>query len=572
MMKFSPVIERSKTTKPSITTLWIASLAFAMTMGEVVSVSLAAPANVDFTITTSEAVNVTGCPVNCPRIAVTVDGQTRYAQYSAGTGSSSLTFTYAPTLGDLDLDGVTLTSPIDLNGGTITDLNGNPQTDLTFTVPDTSGIKIDYPSLSMDFVADADGRYTLDGTAYNDLSSFLGAAGGSFTRNSIATYFDSTGTLQTAAANQPRFDYDPVTHTPKGILIEQGFTNGLRNSENFSVASDWTTTNITLDSTYISPTGNTGATKLIADTSNALHNLTSTLAGGSNAVLGQPIIASAFVKSGEYNRIRLELLPATIFPLVAGVQTPPSITVNTSTGTIISSANTSSASIQALPNGWYRVFWGRTTMNANTVRVRATLQDNSGNTTFTGDGTSGVLLWGYQLNINIPHPVSYMPSNGSWGTHSKDELILPLNSWYNQSAQTLWGKGYSNGVSSGSGSTLADIDNNDWSERFQIRFQGGPLYGGIITQSGNLETVINGGSYTFGQEESAVMAGQNNDVALSSNGAIIATDSAITMPSAATQLRVGSVSYGFEFLNGSLSGLKYYPSRVSNTQLQLLTQ
>ncbi|GEM_PF-412373 len=571
-MKFTYIITRSKTTKKSITTLWIASLAFAMTMGGMASVSLAAPATIDFTVTMSEAANVTGCPATCPRIAVDVGGITRYAEYSAGTGSSSLTFSYAPTIGDLDLDGVTLTSPIDLNGGTITDLNGNAITDLAYTAPDTSGIKIDYPSLSMDFIANADGRYTLNGTAYNDLSSFLGAAGGTFTRASTATYYDSTGTLQTSSNDTPRFDYDPATLAPKGIMIEQAFTNGIKNSEDFSVASHWTATNITLDSTYVSPTGNIGATKLIADTSNATHNLISTLSGGANAVLGQPIIGSAFVKAGEYNRIRLELLPATIFPLVAGVQTPPSVTVDTSTGTIISSANTSSTSIQALPNGWYRVFWGRTTINANTVRVRAMLQDNSGNTTFTGDGTSGILLWGYQLNINIPHPVSYMPSNGSWGIHSKDELILPLNSWYNQSAQTLWGKGYSNGVSSSSAATLADINDNSFNERFQIRFQSGPQYGGIITQSGSVETNINGGSYTFGQEKSMVMGGQNNDVALSSNGAIISTDNAITMPSAATQLRVGSTSSGLEFLNGSLSGLKYYPSRVSNTQLQLLTQ
>ncbi|MCB9963932.1 MAG: hypothetical protein H6857_03200 [Rhodospirillales bacterium] len=171
--------------------------------------------SVPFTVTMSEAVNVTGCPANCPRIAITVDGQTRYAEYSAGTGTSSLTFTYAPTVGDLDLDGVTLTSPIDLNGGTITDLNGNAISPLTYTVPNTSGIKIDYPSLSMDFTNGANGRYTLNGTAYTDLSSFLGATGGSFTRASVGTYFDSTGTLQTAAANTPRFDHDPATHAPK---------------------------------------------------------------------------------------------------------------------------------------------------------------------------------------------------------------------------------------------------------------------------------------------------------------------------------------------------------------------
>lgn len=51
-----------------------------------------------------------------------------------------------------------------------------------------------------------------------------------FTRASTATYFDATGTLQTAAANAPRWDYDPVTHVLRGMLVEEGRTNVLLNS------------------------------------------------------------------------------------------------------------------------------------------------------------------------------------------------------------------------------------------------------------------------------------------------------------------------------------------------------
>ncbi|MDD3021193.1 MAG: hypothetical protein PHX61_09500 [Alphaproteobacteria bacterium] len=208
-----------------------------------------------FIVNMSEAVNVdtTG---GTPRIALDVGGVTRYASYSAGTGTSSLTFTYDAVAGDVDLDGVTLSSPLDLNGGTITDLNGNPETDLTFTVPNTSGVKIDYPSLSMDFIYDADGRYTLNDTAYNDLPSFLGAVNGTFTRNSVATYFDSTGTLQTALVNQPRFDYDPVTHSPKGILIEERRTNLLTNTQIITAVP--TNGTLTFMPSEIGPDGVTG--------------------------------------------------------------------------------------------------------------------------------------------------------------------------------------------------------------------------------------------------------------------------------------------------------------------------
>lgn len=39
-------------------------------------------------------------------------------------------------------------------------------------------------------------------------------------RNSIGTVFNKQGFLQNIPANYPRFDYDPITHEYKGLLIE----------------------------------------------------------------------------------------------------------------------------------------------------------------------------------------------------------------------------------------------------------------------------------------------------------------------------------------------------------------
>lgn len=178
--------------------------------------------NIPITVNLSETVDVTGTP----HIPVDVGGISRYASYTSGTGTNTLTFTLGPQPGDVDLDGVTVSSPIDLNGGSIKDTKGNDAT-LTFTPPNTTNVKVNYPSLSMDFIADSDGRYTLNGTVHNDLGSFLTATGGSFTRSSTATYFDSSGQLQTAAADTPRFDYHPITHQAKGILIEDTQTNSI---------------------------------------------------------------------------------------------------------------------------------------------------------------------------------------------------------------------------------------------------------------------------------------------------------------------------------------------------------
>lgn len=51
-----------------------------------------------------------------------------------------------------------------------------------------------------------------------------------FSRASSATYFDSTGVIQTAATNVPRIDCDPVTHAVRGLLLEEARTNVLLNS------------------------------------------------------------------------------------------------------------------------------------------------------------------------------------------------------------------------------------------------------------------------------------------------------------------------------------------------------
>ena len=80
------------------------------------------------------------------------------------------------------------------------------------------------------------GQQLLNGSALSgpvlDLNFLTGTmpSGITFTRASAATYFDATGTLQSAASNAPRFDYGPTPGTtPLGLLIEEQRTNSIRN-------------------------------------------------------------------------------------------------------------------------------------------------------------------------------------------------------------------------------------------------------------------------------------------------------------------------------------------------------
>ncbi len=76
------------------------------------------------------------------------------------------------------------------------------------------GLRLPGPSLDLDFI---------NATALDPRITFTRAAG-------PATYLDATGTLQTAGTNVARFDHDPATFARRGLLLEEGRTNSLRNS------------------------------------------------------------------------------------------------------------------------------------------------------------------------------------------------------------------------------------------------------------------------------------------------------------------------------------------------------
>jgi hypothetical protein len=68
----------------------------------------------------------------------------------------------------------------------------------------------------------------------------------SFVRNSIATIVNFQGLIEVVQANTPRFDHDPVTLTPKGLLLEEARTNLITRSNDFTL---WTRNRTTVTNT-----------------------------------------------------------------------------------------------------------------------------------------------------------------------------------------------------------------------------------------------------------------------------------------------------------------------------------
>ncbi|MDH1701761.1 DUF4347 domain-containing protein [Comamonas terrigena] len=99
--------------------------------------------NLDFTVNFSENVIVDSTG-GVPRIAVTLDtGGTVYAEYVSGSGGSALVFRLTAASGQLDSNGVTLGSTVQLNGGSIRDTAGNDTVVTLNAMGSTAHVNVD---------------------------------------------------------------------------------------------------------------------------------------------------------------------------------------------------------------------------------------------------------------------------------------------------------------------------------------------------------------------------------------------------------------------------------------------
>ena len=104
-----------------------------------------------------------------------------------------------------------------------------------------------------------------------------------FTRASVGTFVDSTGTLQTASSGAARFTHNPVTLRSLGLMIEESRTNLLLNSATLS------TQNVTT----------TAAAHTLHFTGTGTITLTGTSTAG-------PLVGTG---TGEGNRVSLTFTP-----------------------------------------------------------------------------------------------------------------------------------------------------------------------------------------------------------------------------------------------------------------------
>ncbi|MEA9357688.1 hypothetical protein SHI21_15770 [Bacteriovorax sp. PP10] len=277
-------------------------------------------------------------------------------------------------------------------------------------------------TLDLDFAND---RYHLNGTSYTGIGSFITGAGASFSRATTATYYNSLGVLSTATAHSPRLDYDPNTHEPKGLLIEEARTNDMfRSAEMDNVY--WLKSSITVTADAALAPDGTMSADLITTTgaSNTyITKLVGTYAGGT------AVTKSVYAKAGTSSKIIFEHVVSGPGYLVT--------TFNLSTLTVTPATGVT-ASIQNVGNGWYRLSATKVFANSNTTDFwAATYIDIYG----TAAAGKTIYLWGAQQELGA-FSTSYIPTTTAAVTRSKDNFTVPTAAWFNATTGTFVTQSY----------------------------------------------------------------------------------------------------------------------------------
>jgi hypothetical protein len=381
----------------------------------------------------------------------------------------------------------------------------------------------------------ASAAFSVDFTTSTSLPSQM-----SLSRASSATYFDSSGVLQTATSNVARFDYDPNSHEERGLLLEEQRTN----TANKTVSS-WTQTGsqgfffdaaVTgIDGTSsgypIRPAGPGAGTHLVFDSASVVAT-------------ASPVTMSAYVKANGYNRICIRE-SATTGATAAFVLEKEGWVLSTTPLTTITSVV---AGIQNVGNGWYRIWATMTPSSSISMSMGLTVVDsgyNNGNAfsyNWSSNNTGSVIISCPQLEIGAG-ATSYI--NNTTSTTRSGDIV--------SSTDATW-LGYKGWVIE-TGELIADA---------AATLLGINTVTGLGYTSGSVLTTANGGSqstvlteYSPARNRGGIGWDSTPRVSIALDGSAVTT--AANTPVTPTTLYFGNTNNGASgFLNGHIRQIGGY--------------
>lgn len=374
-------------------------------------------------------------------------------------------------------------------------------------------------------------------------------------RDTTASRVNEDGQIEFVGVNVPRFDWGEGGSCPS-LLVEPERTNLLLRSEEFDDAY-WAKADISVNANVVlAPEGTSSADKIVEVDNFSAHSII----GPAKVPAGTHTI-SLFAKKAERTRIAIGsasgATDTAVFDLDAGtvVRAGESITSN--------------GQIKAYVNGWYRL--SVTLTSGSSLSSGFYIVDSGTNKSYLGDGTSGLFIWGAQLEEGS-YPTSYIKTEGSQVTRNADVISKTgISSLIGQSEGTFF------------------VEVTDWQlalDTLIFSVSDGSLnnYIQISTNSvtGNLQSVIftGGGATplgntapTVGQTVKIAVGYKLNDYALYVNGLQIGTLTSKAAPSSLTRTDVGSLAWFTAGLQPrtKLSAAALYKTRLTNDELAALT-
>jgi hypothetical protein len=440
----------------------------------------------------------------------------------------------------------------------------------------TSGASV---TNAIPFIGTSDGA-AIDGGGYPVYTlsgKTIYAWGAQFEQRSAITAYTPTTTapitnyipaLQTAAVNTPRFEHNPITGESLGLEIEEQRTNLLLRSEEFDNAS-WSKFQVTVNAnSVISPDGLLSADSIIESTANSVHQLSQTL----SITSGVTYVLSCYVKPAGRTVFRMDGNDAAF----GGGNY---CTFDLGTITVTNSGN-SIGTITAVGNGWYRCTASLTAIATTSGSVAIVLMSGS-LTSYTGDGYSGIYIWGAQLEAGA-FPTSYIPTVASQVTRNADEVSIEganFTSFHNGSQGTVYtdtvtfglvdssanNRRYAFALNSGAGSSANDF-----------LFSGATTVGVFVISRNGGDTLTSSGgsgvtSLSNGQIIKSAISFNTAGISRVCNGINGADIVRPLNPARFTRLVIGNETNNIRYLNGYIKKLSYYPLKLTNAELQEMT-
>jgi hypothetical protein len=355
----------------------------------------------------------------------------------------------------------------------------------------------------------------------------------------------STYTRNNGGRFPPRFDYDPVTLAPKGILIEEQRVNLLTYSEDFSDVS-WVKVGA----------GTASAPVVTADYATAPN--------GTMTADRVVLTLNGGITPSDYSALQKNI--------GSGTQST-SVWLKTTDGSTVS---------VALRNATFSVLtvtgvWQRFTLEnqASTNNFQLILRGTYG----TSD-SADILVWGAQLEAGA-FATSYIPTVASTVTRTADftNIVAPnFASWYNQSEGTFVVEVSPTGFVAGGNTRFLEANDGTANNRKPLFFANNTAGVSSQIRVGGVDQALLSSAATGIFAPNVILraatAYATNDFAASYNGAAAVTDASGSVGSTATRLDIGyatSAGAGNEMLNGHIRSIRYFPTRLSNAQLQALT-